>query len=250
MPPSVTIFADSEVGIHCTQWLIENHKKDIKTIVTTSRNEIYSLAEANGITAHIFRDEPSYLKFVETKDYQYDLGILLWWPKIISASVIAKAKFGFINTHPSFLPHNRGKHYNFWALVEQCPFGVSLHQVEEGIDCGDLVAQKIIGYTWEDTGKTLYAKATEGIEKLFVETYPALRTLSFTHKPQDLSQGSFHFSSELDAASKINLDEPTTPRRLLNLLRARTFEGKPGCSFNDGGKEYEVTVNITEKHNE
>jgi len=155
---------------------------------------------------------------------------------------------GFINTHSSLLPYNRGKHYNFWALVEQCPFGVSLHMVEEGIDCGAIVAQKRIEYTWEDTGKTLYSKAILGMNELFIESYSYLRDMNFDTKVQDLSKGSFHLSSELKDASLISLDTHTTPRDLLNLLRARTFDGHPACSFFDQGVEYEVTVQIKKKH--
>lgn len=247
MPPSITVFADAEVGLHCTDWLIRNYKLDLANVVTISQNEIYRLAEKNGVDAHVFKDDASYLRLCDNKEAGYDLGLLLWWPKIISPSVIRSTKHGFVNTHPSLLPYNRGKHYNFWALVEQCPFGVSLHLVEKGIDCGDLVAQKSIAYTWEDTGETLYRKAIAGMKELFIDTYPRLREQAFATKAQDLSKGSFHVSSELEAASRIALDEPVTARRLLNLLRARTFEGRPACVFCDNGVEYEVRITITKK---
>jgi methionyl-tRNA formyltransferase len=247
MPPSIAVFADAEVGLHCTQWLIENHKSDLMTVVTTGQNEIYRLAEGNGVNAQVFKDDASYLRLCDDKEDECDLGLLLWWPRVISPSIIDSAKLGFVNAHPSLLPFNRGKHYNFWALVEQCPFGVSLHLVEKGIDCGDLVAQKSIDYTWEDTGETLYRKAIAGMKELFIDAYPLLREQRFATKAQDLSKGSFHFSSELEAASRIVLDEPTTARQLLNLLRARTFEGHPACSFCDNGVEYEARIEITKK---
>lgn len=247
MAPSLAVFADAEVGLYCTQWLIENYKLDIQTIVTTSQNEIHALAQSNGVDTYVFKDEASYLLRCGTRQTGCDLGLLLWWPKIISPSIIHSAKLGFVNTHPSLLPFNRGKHYNFWALVEQSPFGVSLHVVEEGIDCGNLVAQKSINYTWEDTGETLYRKAIASMKELFTETYPLLREQRVSSIPQDISKGSIHFSSELEAASRIHLDEPTTARQLLNLLRARTFRGRPACSFSDDGVEYEVRIEITKK---
>ena len=247
MSPSVVVFADSEVGLFCVKWLISTYKADIGAVVTTCHNDIFCLAEDSGIKAHVFQDDKSYLEYIAREGLHADLGLLLWWPKIIRSSVIGSTRIGFINTHPSLLPHNRGKHYNFWALVEQCPFGVSLHIVEEGIDSGDIVAQKEIAYTWEDTGETLYHKAIAGTKQLIVETYPDLRTLVFSSTPQELSKGSIHFSSELEAASRISLDEATTPRRLMNLLRARTFEGHPACSFCDDDVEYEVRITIARK---
>ena len=119
--------------------------------------------------------------------------------------------------------------------------------VEKGIDCGELIAQKSIDYTWEDTGESLYHKAIAGMKELFMDTYRRLRQQKFTTKAQDLSKGSFHFSSELEAASRIALDELVTARQLLNLLRARTFEGHPACSFCDDGVEHEVMIKIIKK---
>ena len=245
---SIVVFAYSEVGLYCTQWLIDNHKSDLSFVVTVAKDDIYYLAERNGIDVHVFSGDDTYLRFCNLKSASIELGLLLWWPKIISPAIVSSAKMGFVNTHPSFLPYNRGKHYNFWAIVEQCPFGVSLHLVEKGIDCGPLVAQSRIDYTWEDTGESLYNKAIAAMKELFIDSYPRLRLKNFFTEPQNLSQGSFHLSSELEEASRINLDQPITPRHLLNLLRARTFDGYPACSFYDNGVEYEVRIKITKQN--
>ena len=39
----------------------------------------------------------------------------------------------------SFLPYNRGSHPNFWSFVENTPKGVSIHEVSNGIDDGDII---------------------------------------------------------------------------------------------------------------
>ena len=64
----------------------------------------------------------------------YVVGILAWWPKIISNKLINLPRKGFINLHNSFLPFNRGKHPYFWAFYEDSPYGVTIHKVDEGID--------------------------------------------------------------------------------------------------------------------
>ncbi len=176
-----------------------------------------------------------------------DIGVLAWWPKIIRRPLLAMPKQGFINTHPSLLPYNRGKHYNFWALVEQAPFGVSLHFVEEETDSGDIVTQANLPYDWGDNGATLYAKACHETVRLFKETYPIIRTLTIPRHKQDLSQGSFHYAWELEPASVIDLDQHYKARDLLNLIRARTFPGHPACWFSDAGSDYEVRIEIKRK---
>ena len=46
---------------------------------------------------------------------------------------------------------------------------------------------------------------------------------------------------------EIYLDKNYTARDLFNLLRARTFPGKPACTFKDNNETYEITVNIKRK---
>jgi methionyl-tRNA formyltransferase len=173
-----------------------------------------------------------------------DLIVLAWWPHVVQAELLAVPRLGTLNLHPSLLPHNRGKHYNFWNLVEDVPFGVSIHWVVPDVDAGDVAFQAPIEKSWEDTGGTLYGKAQEAIVRLFRESLPAIRAGRIPRRAQDLGAGSFHKARELEPASRIELDRSTTPRALLNLLRARTFPPHPAAWFSEGGRAYEVRVSI------
>ena len=102
---------------------------------------------------------------------EFDLGILAWWPRIISSKIISQPKYGFVNTHNSFLPNNRGKHPYFWAMVEERDYGVTLHWVDEGIDTGDIIAQKQIKFDWEDNAETIYNRSLEEMIQLFCNSY-------------------------------------------------------------------------------
>lgn len=245
--PSVIVLADADVGFDCVEWLIANYPADLAAIVSTGRNRIYDAACRNAIRTHVFENDEKFLEFTRDFPRLCDIGLTLWWPKIISNAVIASTTHGFINTHPSLLPHNRGRHYNFWVIVEQRPFGVSLHVIDDGIDSGPVVAQREISYTWEDTGESLFRKAVVEMKALFRDFYPTLRSLEFSARCQNLLQGTLHYSWELEPASQINLDEPMPPRHLLNLLRARTFTGYPACYFSDNGVEYEARIEIVRR---
>lgn len=178
---------------------------------------------------------------------EIDLGILAWWPYLIRQPVISAPRNGFLNLHPSLLPFNRGKHYNFWALVEQCPFGVSIHFVDEGIDSGDIAFQRALSVGWEDSGETLYRRAQTEIAALFAESFPRIARGDIPRIKQDLRTGSLHYAHELEAASRIDLELPQAPRALLNLLRARTFPPHPAAWFEADGERYEVRISITRK---
>ena len=237
----LALFADGSVGLRITQFLMDSYLADIALIVTTQKNEIYALAQSHGLAVHLY--DPSHAVPAALAG-GVDLGILAWWPKIIRNPLLSFPQHGFINTHPSLLPKNRGKHYNFWALVEQSPFGVTLHRVDEGVDTGEIVAQREIAYDWCDNGGSLYAKAQEAMVELFRSTYPELRGGDFKSTAQNSAFASFHHSSEIESASLIDLDRLYSGREILNLLRARTCAGYPGCQFEDQGNRFEVSIEI------
>lgn len=235
------LLADGAVGLSITKYLIESYLDDLSLVVTIGENEIYFSAKEKGIPVCIFDSTDGVV--TKLKD-GVDLGVLAWWPKILKSPLLEAPHHGFVNTHPSLLPYNKGKHYNFWALVEQSPFGVTIHRVDSGVDTGDIVAQKEISYDWCDNGGSLYYKAQEAMVSLFGETYPIIRTGHFDSKTQCKEVGSYHHSLELKQASNIDLEKIYRGRDLVNLLRAKTFEGHPGCWFEDKGNRYEIFVNI------
>lgn len=235
------LMADGAVGSAIAQFLMERYPQDLALLVTTSDNDLHALARQQGIATEVFQSEA---QLIQQAGGGFDLGLLAWWPKIVRAPLLHLASRGFVNTHPSLLPYNRGKHYNFWAIVEQAPFGVTLHQVDEGIDSGPILAQQAINYDWTDTGASLYTKAQAAMVQLFCASYPALRENKLPARAQATDVGSFHHSSELDPASQIKLDSSYRAADLLNLLRARTFAGHPGCWFEDKGVRFQVTVKI------
>lgn len=237
----LVVFADGVVGLNITKYLIESYPKDLSLVVTVKQNEIYHTVEQRGIPVYIFDSADGVMSKLQVG---VDLGILAWWPSILKNPLLEAPRLGWVNTHPSLLPYNRGKHYNFWTLVEQTPFGVTLHRVDSGVDTGDIVVQQEIPYGWCDDGGSLYIKAEEAMVGLFCQTYPGLRTGQFDSKPQDKELGSFHHSSEIEQTSHIDLDQMYRGRDLINLLRARTFEGYPGCWFEEDGNRYEVSIKI------
>src|SRR5580692_11156321 len=159
------LLADGQVGLEISRWLVTNFREDVGLLVTTADNEVAAMARQAQIRSLVFQSSSQVADFAKSADLPFDLGLLAWWPKIIRAPLLSLPRRGFVNTHPSLLPYGRGKHYNFWSIVDRVPFGVSLHMVEEGIDSGDIVAQIELPYDWEDTGGSLYRKATEAMLK-------------------------------------------------------------------------------------
>jgi methionyl-tRNA formyltransferase len=246
------LFAAGNVGLQIANFFGDK-KEPLSCLVLDSKADPglnTSIMEVSGIDPEkvIYSKDlydPNTVSFLG--GLQVDLGILAWWPYIIKEPILSIARVGILNFHPSFLPYNRGKNYNFWTIVEGTPFGVTLHFITSGVDSGDVAFQSRIEKNWEDTGQTLYEKAQKEIVRLFVDSFPMIKSGDFPRIPQDLSRGSYHKASELDSASYIDLDKSYKARDLLNILRARTFPPYPAAWFRDSSQEYEVRIEITKR---
>ena len=95
--------------------------------------------------------------------------ILISGTRIISKKVLSCTNAKFINIHVGITPKYRGVHGGYWALAnsdsENC--GVTLHQVDEGIDTGQVIAQNTIEITSEDNFTTYpFLQISEGLNLL------------------------------------------------------------------------------------
>ena len=126
-------------------------------------------------------------------------------------------------------------------------FYTLLHFVDNTIDGGDIIFQNRISKNWEDTGYSLYCKAKKEMVNLFKKKYKKIVEHQYVRVKQNLDEGSFHFSKELNSASQIFLDNTYKASELFNLLRARTFPPNSSCFFIDENKKYEVSIEIKEK---
>ena len=191
------------------------------------------------------------LKRADIKEHirslKIELGILAWWPFIISDSIINLTQRGFVNTHPGYLPYNRGKHPYFWCLVDNTPFGVTLHYVDKDIDHGGIIAQKEIPFTWLDTGETLYEQSREEILNLFYEHFDSIKNGTAQTTPQLDVEGTIHYGKQLEPFCKIDLEKAYPAKILLNICRGRMFHGQGAAHFTDGGKDYTISILIQER---
>lgn len=93
---------------------------------------------------------------------------------IIPKEIIDEVEGRVYNTHPSLLPLHRGWQPIFFSVLEETKVGVSIHQVNSGLDKGLLVAQSEIKVESEDTLKSLHFKCRAKILELLQENWSAM----------------------------------------------------------------------------
>jgi methionyl-tRNA formyltransferase len=107
-----------------------------------------------------------------------------------------------------------------WVLVNgETETGVTLHYMVDKADQGDIVAQKPVPITPEDTALTLSARMTAAAEDLIREIYPLLRAGKAPRLPQDHSQASY-FGGRTPEDGRIDWTKPAPD--IYNLVRAVT----------------------------
>jgi methionyl-tRNA formyltransferase len=66
--------------------------------------------------------------------------------KIINEDLVNKLKNPIINLHIGYLPFNRGFHPNLWSFLENTPSGVTIHEIDKGLNTGPIILQKQINF--------------------------------------------------------------------------------------------------------
>jgi methionyl-tRNA formyltransferase len=116
--------------------------------------------------------------------------------KILPAEVCKRFDGRAINLHIGLLPWNRGAHPNLWSAIDGTPNGVTIHYIDSGIDTGDIIAQKELTFSRDETLKSSYDTLRLEIEELFRQTWPEIRE-GRAPRTKQTHPGSYHRKSDL-----------------------------------------------------
>lgn len=123
------------------------------------------------------------------KKYDADIFIVAAFGQILSEELLNMPKFGCINIHASLLPKYRGSAPIQWAILNgDSVTGVTIMQMAKGVDTGDILSQKSIPITSEDTGESLFDKLMYLGADLLIETLPSIESGEIIPIKQDESQ--------------------------------------------------------------
>jgi methionyl-tRNA formyltransferase len=154
---------------------------------------IYNLATSRGIpvfTPGTFRNG----KNLETlRVLEPDLVVVVSYGLILPGELLAMAKRGCLNVHPSLLPRWRG-----CAPIERCLMsdddetGVSIMKIDEGLDSGDVVASEKIPIAMDTDIASLRRKLADLGVRMLLETIGAVEKYGqVSATRQDPSQATF-----------------------------------------------------------
>ncbi len=100
-----------------------------------------------------------------------DVGVVVAYGRILTRAVLDAPRHGCVNVHASILPRYRGAAPIQWAVAEgEAETGVTLMQVDEGLDSGPMLAFARTPVDPDETAQELAARlSTMGAELLRAE---------------------------------------------------------------------------------
>lgn len=130
-------------------------------------------AEARGLPVH----QPLKLRDGTLREilaaYRPEVAVVAAYGRILPKDLLELPARGCLNVHASILPKYRGAAPIQWAIAEgEKETGVTLMQMDEGLDTGDMLAVLTIPIGPEDTGGTMHDKLAELGAKLVREKLP------------------------------------------------------------------------------
>jgi methionyl-tRNA formyltransferase len=165
-----------------------------------------------------------------------DVLVVVAYGRILGKDLLDLAPFGALNVHASLLPRWRGAAPIQWAVAEgDAETGVTVMQMDEGLDTGDMLLQRTCPIGAEDTAETMHERLAVLGAAAIVEALPLLAAGRLTPVRQDGARATHAPIIEKEHG---RLDFALPAARLA--ARVRGFTPWPGAFTKVGGKLLKV----------
>ena len=118
-----------------------------------------------------------------------DIIVVVAYGCIIPPQLLHVAKYGCINLHVSLLPKYRGSAPIQWAVLNgDAETGVSIMQLDEGLDTGDVLMVEPVAIDPEETSGELFDRVSAVGARTLVDALAKIEAGQLTPVPQDHSK--------------------------------------------------------------
>lgn len=137
--------------------------------------------------------QPEKIKMPEAveilRTFESDIFVVAAFGQILSKEILDMPKYGCVNIHASLLPKYRGAAPIQWAVIDgEEETGVTIQQMNEGVDTGDILMQEVVKLDPKETGASLFDKLADCGAQLIIKTLPEIEKGSLTPVKQDDSK--------------------------------------------------------------
>lgn len=220
------VFAYSQLGHDCLQYIIEKSNHEVCLVVTHDDNAQETIW-FDSVEKLAIRHNIPVLKPLSLKDENVQKQILdlksevlfsFYYRMMIPASIFEAPSLGAYNMHGSLLPKYRGRCPVNWAILNgETETGVTLHEMVAKADQGAILAQKKVIIEKEDNAGSITQKLNLLAVEILSEQIDLIAQNKAMKIPQDHAQSSYFGGRKPEDGQ---IDWSWSSERIINLIRA------------------------------
>jgi methionyl-tRNA formyltransferase len=170
------------------------------------------------------------------RERDVDVAVVLAYGRILPAKVLTAPRHGCMNLHASLLPAYRGAAPIQWAIMQgETTTGISLMQMDEGLDTGPVYTMREIPVDAKDDAGTLSVKLADLSAVVVREDLPRALRGQLKATPQDSTRATYAPPLEREHA---RIDWTSPARHVADRIRGLT--PKPGAFTTLAGRTLKV----------
>jgi len=201
---STILIGDGSLLVQCGETLLQ--RGHAITRVVSHDAAILTWARSKGIAAADSSGGIEAALDGASADWLFSIANL----SILSPAVLAAGRKGAVNFHDGPLPRYAGLNAPIWAILAgETSFGVTWHQMQTGVDCGEILVQKTFPIAAEETGFTLNAKCWEAALEGFADLLGGIEGDSLKPIAQTPDPSTFHIAA--DRPTMFGFIDPEAP---------------------------------------
>lgn len=173
---------------------------------------------------------PLYPSFVEdVRRLRPELILVNSYSMLLREDVLSIPQYGAINIHGALLPQYRGCNPIQWALLnDETETGVTMHYMSKEFDTGDIIAQRKVPISFNDTWRDVQCKIGDATDAMLKEEMPRVFSLTNSRRKQDQDMAKY-FKRRYPDDGLIDWGKDSV-RHVYNLVRA-LVDPHPGAFF-------------------
>ena len=236
--PVIIFMGTPEFSVPVLEGLIDNYK--IRAIVTQPDKPVgrggnlkYSPIKEVALKHNILCLQPTKINdaLQEINELEPDLIVTCAYGQILPLELLLIPRLGCINVHASLLPKLRGGAPIHHAIIDgYTKTGITIMYMAEGMDSGDIISQKEVEISEEDTASTLHDKLKIVGKELLLETLPSIINETNKRIPQDESEATYGFNISREDEK---IEFSSSAKNIVNQVRGLNSWPGAYCLFDE-----------------
>lgn len=246
MIKTICIAGKNDIAVRVLSYCLDKYcNENIEIAVILTRSDIGINSWQRSLKWYCEMNNVRIISIEEAYEIENLLFLSLEFDRIIKTDKFKTDKL--FNIHFSLLPQYKGMYPAVLPILhDQEKTGVTLHRIRDGIDTGEIIAQRSFKIEAKDNSLDIYKKLINNGAEVVIMWLENLLNDNYNCVPQN-EKHSTYFSSETIDYSNLRLDARRTAYQVQSQIRAFAFRPYQLLTFYDHGIiESEITDEVSD----